>query len=56
VVGFTSDYYNTEMRQQKSPLVLLRCRQRAYLALITLPKPVFLSHFRPKYAETLFCT
>src|SRR5256885_12305957 len=36
VGGFTSDYYNTEMRQQKSPLVLLRCRRPALPPTLTL--------------------
>ena len=54
VVGFTSDYYNTEMRQQKSPLVLLRCQRRALPRIHNPPQASVFKPFSAKIARNSF--
>src|SRR2546421_12743932 len=54
VGGFTSDYYNTEMRQQKSPLVLLRCRQRALPRIHNPPQTSVFKPFSAKICRNSF--
>src|SRR2546423_10472829 len=54
VGGFTSDYYNTEMRQQKSPLVLLRCQRRALPRIHNPPQTSVFKPFSAKICRNSF--